>query len=625
MSITSMRPRLACLFVMCTFAATARALINPNFTPIHLTEQSHTILAAKVPAGKIADTAELEVTSALKGKAPKKLTIDLTKAPKQHGEAARKQLAAESGRLALLFVGKYEDKELGYLHVGGTWMRLSGGGEKWEFHLIDDQLPATWAGGTDMLARCVKYVLASGPQAVVPVDSGTAWRSFVKVGAVKGKVADVTAVDLLGDGKLCVHVAAAGGDGLFRPIAGKEGFEDITAKVKLAARSAASAWGDFDGDGRLDLASFDGKALTVWKQAADGTFTPARPGKVLSATAGLAAISPGKGRPCGLLAGGPTPVILLNATKASALSTVPLALPAERSKLAKLGKPQPPLVADFTNDGIADILQPFETGGLLFAGKGGWRFEAGKPCGVHCTEGGGRAAVGDFDADGWLDVLTAGGEGVRIFHNLRDGTFAETLALSGEISYKAQPFASFCGVCDFNNDSRRDVFITYESQSPLLYFNRGFRSFGEAPMLELALAEGIGALDAGQQAAAFADLDGDGGQDFVLALSNGQVFCAYNDFGGPDALCIKARLSGASALPSPITVTAWEKDRCLGALPVRAGAAAAFFGIREAGAYTLKVQLPGRTWREYRVTVEGAPVEVLLERGGKPAATQPGR
>lgn len=599
----------------------AWGLINPNFTPIHLTDQSRTILMLKAKDRQAGDRAELVVSGALKGKAPAGLTVDLTKAPKQHAEAARKQLAATFGQTLLLFVGKFEDKELGYLHAGGLWMRLAAGKDgRWEFHEIDQEMPATWAGGTDMLARCVKYILAAEGDADVPVDSGTAWRSVAKVAALKGKATGVEVVYLPGAGGPCLYVACPGGDRLYRPVKGKEAFEDITAAVALAAGSVASAWGDFNADGRVDLASFDGKALRLWQQSAEGKFSSvAVGGKVVIPPdcRGLATVAAGEGTAPALVVSGAAPQ-LLKLVGGNTLQAVTLA--GAKELAAKLGKPQAALAGDFTNDSIPDVLQPFEKGGLLFAGRKGGGFEPARLCGVHCTAGGGKAAAGDFDADGWLDVLAAGAEGVRVFQNLHDGTFAETLALSGEISYKAQPFASWCGACDFNNDSRQDVLVTYESQPLLLYFNRGFRSFGQAPKLELGLSEEITELDSGQQMGVFADFDADGAQDLVIVLPGGAVWCAYNDLGGEDALCIKARLSARSPSAGPVTVTAWQNKRCLGALPVRPGLAAAFFGVREAGSYTLKWRLPGGGWNQRRIVVEDRPVEVVLDQAPTPAS-----
>jgi len=605
--------------------APAWALINPNFTPIHLAEESELILAARCQSKQVTDRVVLKPVEAIKGKAPPSLVIDLTKATKQHADFARRQFASAVGQLAVLFAGKYQSHQGGYLHVRGVWMQLARGpAGEWQFQAIDEVMPGTWAGGTDMLLRCVRYVLAEGADAFVPVESGTAWRSVVKAGSVKGKVTAVSAVNVSGDGGLWLHVAGPGGDRLFRPLRGEEGFEDVTAAVKLAAASVACAWGDFNADGRVDLASFDGKALTIWRQGPDGTFGGVKASGRFALPAdcpGMEPVGLGRAAAPGLIVGTRTgPPLLLAPTGQAGFAA--RSLPKADPGSAKWGKAQGCLVADFTNDGRPDVLRPFEKDGLLYAGDPGGAFRAPVACGVHSGPGGGRAAAGDFDADGWLDVLVAGAEGVKIFQNLKNGTFAETVALSGEISYKAQPFASWCGVCDFNNDARQDVFITYEGEPLLLYFNRGFRSFGQAPRLELGLGE-IADLASGQQAGVFADFDGDGAQDLAVALAGGEVWCAYNDLGGEGALCIAAGLPAAAAHPGLITVTVWARKRCLGAAQARVGAPPAFFGVREAGAYVVKWRFPGEAWQERSVIVEDGPVRVLLEGADAPTQSRP--
>ena len=604
--------------------AAARGLINPNFTPIHLTVQSKLIVLATAPRGKAGQTVVLKIAEALKGKAPANFTISLAYAPKAHAEAARALLAESSGRKLLVFAGKYDKDELAYVHVSGKWMQLGKGDDGWRLIGIDTHMLGTWNGATDMLTRCVRYVIAERGGADVPVNSGTEWRKIVKVAALKARPRSALAVDLAGDGRSCLFVASGGGDVLLRHDAKKGSLADITGKVKLGSRSQASAWGDFNGDGRADLASFDGKALTIWTQAADGTFSsaparlaPAKPGgRPFALPADCPALTAvGQGRLTALVVGGAaTPVLLVPDGKGGFAAA---ALPAAGKIAAKWGKPGWAIAADFTGDAVADIIVPFEKGGMLYAGKSGGGFKPPTSCGVTRTAGEGSAAEGDFDADGFLDVLAAGAEGVKVFHNLRNGSFAETMLLSGEISYKAQPFASFCGVGDFNNDSHQDIFITYSGDTPpLVYFNRGFRSFGEAPDLEMPLAENPD-LAGGQVAALLADLDHNGGEDLVLVTVKGLVYCAYNDLGEGDALGIRARLGRGAPCPGPVSVTAYAGKRCLGTRAVSAAGPPAFFGLASAGKYRLTWQFPGGAKQSINVTVEDAPVDVLLKAPGK--------
>ena len=609
-----------CAVVLGWASPGAWALINPNFTPIHLTGEAQVILKVKADAKPAGGRMTLTVVDALKGKGEGKIVLDLSATVKEHAEFVREQLASAAGKDMLLFAGEYPGADdrvtpRGCLHVNGKWLLLAprkGGG--WSTVIGDEWMAGTWNGGTDMLERCVRYILKHEGDATVPVVSGTGWRAITKIATIKGKVRRVRAVDLAGDGKLVLHLASSEGDLLLRAKGDDEAeFENLTAARKLKAKSLADAWGDFNGDGRLDLAGWDGKTLTIHSQQADGTFSAAKAKGTFAIPAKGASLAViGRGGKSGLVVGGVTPPVLLTPAAGGAFRAVKLSN--GKVDAAKFGKPQAPVVADFNNDGLADILVPGEKGGMLYAAKADGSFAPGTPCGVHCTEGGGVADVGDFDADGWLDVLAAGVEGVRVWQNLRNGTFAERMQLSGEISYKAQPFASFVGVCDFNNDSRQDVFITYADQQPLLYFNRGFRSYGQAPKLEGELstgpddAGGIEGVDAGQQTGTFADVDADGAQDFIIAMPDGAVWCAYNDL-GDDCLAVRVRLAGEVA--GPVSATFWQEKRCLGTVVARR-AKPAFMGIEEAGEFTVKFRLPGGKQQARTFTVEEGVVDVMV-------------
>ena len=602
------------LIALLTLPLTAWALINPNFTPIHLADQSDTILVARLKNKDLANKIVLDVSATLKGKPPATLVIDLSDAPKGEADAARKRLTASADRPVLFFAT--DGAQSGYLHVNGMWLKLVNKEGVWRLEGVDAKMLETWDGGTDMLARCVQYILAERDTAAVPAEAGLSWRAIKKIGSAGGQARDIAAVDLAGDGTCCLFVAGDKGDRLLRP--GKDdAFEDVTEKVKLASRSRLAAWGDFSGTGRVVLASYDGNALTIWTQAGDGTFSITTPGGTFDLPkdcVGMATIAVGPAKAAGLLfspASGP-PILLRPAGKTkNAFESIKL--PAPTTAPADYGKGHACLVADFTGDSLIDIIQPFEKGGLIYRGNKDGSFDAPTPCAVCCTVGGGKAALGDFDGDGLLDVLVAGAEGVKIFQNRGNGVFEESLAASGEVAYKNQPAATWCGVCDFNNDSRQDLFITYGDQPMLLYFNRGFRAFGQVPRRQVALDE-ITGFNKGQQMALFADLAGSGAQDLFVVTHNGDIWCALNNLGGDEAgASIRARLPAGSPTAGPVNVSLWKQKRCLGAAVVQAGLAPAFFGIDNPGKYTLKWRFPGGREMSKEVSVTDKPATVMLE------------
>ncbi len=601
--------RTTLLSLLLTPALSAWGLININFTPVQLVKDSEVILLARVKSKEIGSRIELQLVKAIKGSAPAVMLVDFSTAAEAQATAAKEHFKALGEKPLALFINDAVSSMR--VHADGAWMKIVGTNGKWRLDIVDPSMQGTWAGGTDMLMRCIEYVIAAGNDAKVPAVEGTTWRAVRKVASVGGEARDMMAVDLAGNGKLCLFIASEKGDRLLKP--SKDAFEDITDKVKLASKSRLAAWGDFDGDGLMDLASWDGKSLTIWSQSADGTFTASKPGGNFTLPAecvGLATIGVAGSSTPGLLVspafGAP---ILLKPAGKNAFEAVTLPATAEMPK--EYGKAQACIVADFNDDSLIDIIQPFEKGGLIYVGNADGTFALSKPCGVCCTAGGGKAATGDFDGDGLPDVLVAGAEGVRIFQNLGNGAFEEALALSGELGYKRQPLASWCAVGDFNNDSRPDLLITFGGQPALLYFNRGFRSFGESPKLEEAL-KAAPDLQKGQRMGMLADLFGSGAQDLLLATNSGDVWCALNNL-GEEGMCIKARLSGKSPTAGPVNVSLFSGKRCMGTATVVAGGAPAFFGIEKAGKYTMKWRFPGGQKMSKAVEIDDKPATVVLD------------
>jgi len=593
----------------------ALALINPTFTPVHLVKDSTLILELRV--GPAEDgRAMARILRVLKGKGDDKtLALSLVASGlDEHRKAAQKLLDSRDGRVACFFACQNDPAggaAKGFLHVEGVWLSFRQGKDKdWEMVKLDDSMNATWDGGTDMLTRAVEYILAD-PHADVPVKEGINWEGSKLFATLEGTVHAAMPVDLAGDGRWSLHIARKGGDRLFRYDAKAGELADITVAVKLAAKSNVSTWGDFDGDGRMDLLSYDGEAMVVHTQPADGTFAAGKEqlrGALTGGCLSLTCIAAGK-------PGGPGVVI---GTRTSPLLWIPgeaLARPIGGAFAGKeLGTPGLCLVADFDGDGLPDILQLFEKGSLVYRGKALGQFQDAGPCKPALGAGQSGAFVGDFDADGLLDVCTVCPDGgSKLWNNQGKFEFADTQAMTGELAYKGASGALGGATCDFNNDGRQDLMFFYDAEPPRLYFNRGFRSFGLANGLDVVRNGLLPRAEEGQQAGCLADLNGDGVQDMAVVLKGGQAWVFYSEAAEPP-LNLRAALSSKGGCAGPVTVTAYRGARCLGAWNVTAGVSEALFGLTDAGAVVLKWQLPGGKPQEKELTVADKSLREILDQ-----------
>jgi hypothetical protein len=114
-------------------------------------------------------------------------------------------------------------------------------------------------------------------------------------------------------------------------------------------------------------------------------------------------------------------------------------------------------VGDFKGDGKLDLV----TASVLLLGNGDGTFQPA----MNHGGGGGAVAVGDFNADGFPDLAVAGAT-VRVLLGQGDGTFQTFLPPN--VSYVAGIFASPVAVGDFNGDGFPDLATVSNGVSILL-------------------------------------------------------------------------------------------------------------------------------------------------------------
>jgi hypothetical protein len=206
------------------------------------------------------------------------------------------------------------------------------------------------------------------------------------------------------------------------------------------------------------------------------------------------------------------------------------------------------VAADFDNDGWPDIYVSCDEGpSLLYHNNHNGTFsEIGLAAGCALNEdgklqGGMGIAVGDYDCDGWLDIVKPNfsDETISVYHNNGDGTFYDAAFQAG-LGASTKTVGWGAGICDFDNDGWRDIFIstghvfpeisgrklaiTYEERK-ILYRNLGKGRFEEA-----SARAGPGLAEPRtSRGCAFGDFDNDGDLDILVNNMNEAPSLLRND------------------------------------------------------------------------------------------------
>lgn len=361
------------------------------------------------------------------------------------------------------------------------------------------------------------------------------------------------AADYDNDGDSDLYVACLGANRLYRN-QGNGRFEDVTAEMGVgdSTWSVCAVWLDYDRDGDLDL--FVGNYVK-WTAERDNW---------LSARSNARSYAPQLYDPEYSRLYRNDGRRFVDVTAESGIGRKP-------------GKGMSAVALDYNGDGWPDILMSNDTmpDFLYRNNRDGTFTEDGLLSGVAYSAAGEAKSGMGVDAG---DVRNAGREDVAIgnfayemislFRN-QDGAYFTDRTLPSGVGRPSAPFVTF-GVffLDFDLDGRLDLFaanghvdsrirrvkshLSY-AQRPLLYRNRGDGSFEE-----MGAASGLVDTLVGR-GAAYADFDGDGDLDVLIAANNGRP-ALYRNEGGNRNRCLRVNLIGGMA-------TAGEELRQPGAEP----------------------------------------------------------
>jgi hypothetical protein len=162
---------------------------------------------------------------------------------------------------------------------------------------------------------------------------------------------------------------------------------------------------------------------------------------------------------------------------------------------------------------------------ILYRNLGGGKFlDVSKASGIQKTSGHYCLSVStlDYDDDGWPDIYVACDSTPSIlYHNLRNGTFADVAAEAGVAFNEDGREQAGMGstVADYDGDGRPDIFKTnFSDDTSSLYHNNGDGTF-TSTIFEAGLGLNTHYLGWGTM---FIDVDNDGRPDILLV--NGHVY-----------------------------------------------------------------------------------------------------
>ena len=140
----------------------------------------------------------------------------------------------------------------------------------------------------------------------------------------------------------------------------------------------------------------------------------------------------------------------------------------------------------------------------------------------------------DYDRDGWQDILLVNGmdwpghkqrhSTLHLYHNNRNGTFTDVTSRAG---LDVELYGMGVAVGDYNNDGFPDVLITCVGQ------NRLFRNTGKGTFVDVTNASGLGKREGFSTSALWIDYDRDGLLDlficnYVKWSPEHDVFCSLD-------------------------------------------------------------------------------------------------
>ncbi|MCO5053821.1 MAG: VCBS repeat-containing protein [Verrucomicrobiae bacterium] len=394
-----------------------------------------------------------------------------------------------------------------------------------------------------LLSSNVVVLLADGHGAFQPaVNYGTSAYGFSSATLTSTDANRDGHLDLIASGLAGTWLLTGQGDGTFQPA------------VKLSSYGSVIAFGDFNGDNKMDYAYYKAPYVTIELGNGDGTYQ-AGANYMISLAAGAQAMIVGDLNHDGIedlvLAGNGSPglvSVLLGAGDGTFQPVVNTSVGTDNNALAvgdfnhdgrndvavtdydagavillwgngdgsfasslnyNVGaQPQSVVSGDFNHDGLDDLLVMAATNGVVLLGNGNGTFQT--PQTYDWLEA--RVAVGDFNGDGQADLVTATGNdpaSLGIVLGNGDGTF------QAAPNYAVELNPNSIGLGDLNGDGRAELVVANANSNNIsVLLNHGDGTF--QPRADYLTGNN-------PQSVVVADFTGHGTNDVVVANLNSGV------------------------------------------------------------------------------------------------------
>jgi len=381
-----------------------------------------------------------------------------------------------------------------------------------------------------------------------PVASASAKTSYGPSGtfATVGGAYALATGDFNGDGKPDLAIADFSGNDVSVLLGNGDGTFQPAVNYATQSGAYAVAVGDFNGDGALDLAVADPNSgtIAILLGRGDGTFKPA-----VAYPAGKqpSAIAVGDFNGDGhldlvvanyTLSGSGAVTVLLGRGDGTFEPAVSYATTWGTFAVA---------VGDFNGDGALDVAvaEPDGAAVSILLGKGDGTFWS--PTDYAVLTGPASIAVADFNGDGKLDLVVGyglGGAGVSVMLGLGDGTFKPRVDYATGVGVHPISLA----VADVNNDGKLDVVAGGNGVAVLLGNGDGTFQPAEVSPANLIGSNGI----------AVGDFHRNGRLDIALALGGPSVDILSEETSvtvTPSALDFNSQLVGVASTSQALTLT----------------------------------------------------------------------